>query len=96
MAYETKDNTGSLFQNKEKKSDNHPDYSGSMRINGVDMWISGWRKTAGNGTQFLSLAFKRKDGTAERPEQFVKKAQEVFPGAQIDLNDEVPFAAEFR
>ena len=37
-----------------------------------------------------------KDGTAERPEQFVKKAQEVFPGAQIDLNDEVPFAAEFR
>lgn len=31
------------------------------------------------------------DGTSERPEQFAKKAQEVFPGAQIDLNDEVPF-----
>ena len=91
MAYETKDMTGSLFQNKEKKSDNHPDYSGSMRINGVDMWISGWRKTSGNGTQFLSLAFKPKDGTTARPspEQFVKKAQEVFPGATLD--DEVPF-----
>lgn len=30
-----------------------------------------------------------KDGTSERPEQFVKKAQEVFPGAKLD--DEVPF-----
>ena len=30
-----------------------------------------------------------KDGTAERPEQFVAKAKEVFPGASLD--DEVPF-----
>ena len=35
-------------------------------------------------------------GTAERPEQFVKKAQETFPGANVDLGDEVPFAPEFR
>lgn len=93
MAYETKDNTGSLFQNKEKKSDNHPDYSGSMRINGVDMWISGWRKTSGNGTQFLSLAFKPKDGTSARPapeqkvQEFKDEAKRVF-----DLDgDSVPF-----
>lgn len=31
-----------------------------------------------------------KDGTAERPEQFVAKAKEVFPGA-TPLDDEVPF-----
>jgi single-strand DNA-binding protein len=37
-----------------------------------------------------------KDGTAERPEQFVAKAKEVFPGAQIDLDDSVPFAPEVR
>ena len=93
MAYETKDMTGSLFQNKEKKSDNHPDYSGSMRINGVDMWISGWRKTSGNGTQFLSLAFKPKDGTSARPapeqkaQEFKDEAKRVF-----DLDgDSVPF-----
>ena len=93
MAYEVKDNTGSLFQNKEKKSDNHPDYSGSMRINGVDHWISGWRKTSGNGTQFLSLAFKPKDGTTARPapeqkaQEFKDEAKRVF-----DLDgDSVPF-----
>jgi single-strand DNA-binding protein len=37
-----------------------------------------------------------KDGTAERPEQFIKKVQETFPGAQIDLDDSVPFAPEVR
>jgi uncharacterized protein (DUF736 family) len=92
MSYETKDMTGSLFQNKEKKSENFPDYSGSIRIDGRDLWISGWRKTSSNGTQFLSLAFKYKDGTADRPDkaaEFKQEAKRVFPDAQLD--DEVPF-----
>ena len=37
-----------------------------------------------------------KDGTAERPAEFVAKAKEVFPGATASLDDDVPFAAEFR
>jgi uncharacterized protein (DUF736 family) len=92
MSYETKDMTGSLFQNKEKKSENFPDYSGSIRIDGRDLWISGWRKISSNGTQFLSLAFKYKDGTAARPDpsaEFKQEAKRVFPDAQLD--DEVPF-----
>lgn len=89
MAYETKDNTGSLFQNTEKRSENFPDYSGSMKIGGHDWWISGWRKTAKDGRPYLSLAFKPKDGTnlrPESPEQFKAAVKQVF-----DLNDEVPF-----
>jgi uncharacterized protein (DUF736 family) len=90
MAYEQKDNSGSLFQNKEKRSENFPDYSGSVRIEGADWWISGWRKTSKDGKPYLSLSVKRKDGTADRPAQEFKAAvKQSFPDAQLD--DEVPF-----
>lgn len=92
MAYEQKENTGSLFQNKEKRSENFPDYSGSLRIDGVDLWISGWRKTSKDGTPWLSLSVKRKDGTAARPDpaaEFKQEAKRVFPDAE--LSDDLPF-----
>ena len=34
MAYETKENTGSLFANGNKKGDKHPDYTGKAMIGG--------------------------------------------------------------
>ncbi len=66
MAYEVRDNSGSLFQNKDKNSENHPDYSGSIRIDGKDYWLSGWKKVS-NDKPWLSLAIKPKDGTVSRP-----------------------------
>lgn len=36
------------------------------------------------------------DNTGATAQEFVKKAQEVFPGATVDLDDSVPFAPEFR
>lgn len=89
MAYETKDNSGSLFRNNRKEKDTHPDYSGTVRIDGHDMWISGWLKETKDGQKYFSLSFKRKDGTSERPQEFVRAAQKVFPGAKLD--DSVPF-----
>jgi uncharacterized protein (DUF736 family) len=93
MSYEQKDNSGALFQNKEKRSENSPDYSGSIRIEGHDWWISGWRKMSKDGTPYLSVSIKPKNGTAERPEQkaaeFKESVRRNFPDAQMD--DEVPF-----
>ena len=89
-------NSGALFKNERKETEKHADYRGSLNVDGTDYWVSSWIKTSKTGQKFMSLSVKRKDGTAERPEQFVKKVQETFPGAQIDLNDEVPFAPEFR
>lgn len=81
-------NRGILGRNKRKEKDSHPDFSGSINVEGHDYWLSGWLKENANG-KFFSLSVKRKDGTAERPEQFVKKAQETFPGATLD--DDIPF-----
>jgi hypothetical protein len=95
-----KDNTGTLGVNNRKETEKHPDYSGSMRIDGRDYWISGWKKIKqADGSNFISLAFKPKDGTAARPEQFAKAAQDAFglpetPAVKtrvIDPDSDLPF-----
>lgn len=93
MAYEQKDMSGSLFRNNRKEKDSHPDYSGTVRIDGHDLWISGWLREQKDGTKYFSLAFKHKDGTAARPTQ-EQKAQEFKDEAKrvFDLDgDSVPF-----
>lgn len=62
MAYEIKDNTGSLFKNDRKASDTHPDYNGSAKIAGVEYWISAWLKEGKDGgKKFFSFSFKPKE-----------------------------------
>lgn len=56
MAYEQKDNSGSLFREAEKKSDRSPDYTGKAMIDGKMKRIAGWIKQTKAGGNFLSLA----------------------------------------
>jgi hypothetical protein len=54
-------NRGVLFSNDRKEADNHPDITGSINIEGVEHWFSGWWKK-GNKGDFLSLSIgKPKD-----------------------------------
>lgn len=64
MAYETKPNTGALFKNENKATENHPDYSGTCLINGVEMFFDGWIKTAETGRKWMSFSFKPKQKQA--------------------------------
>lgn len=99
MAYETKDMTGSAFKNTRKAAETHADYTGTAKLNGVDHWVSVWINKDKNGETYFKLGFKAKDGTAARPDaaaEFKRETEKHFPGARVDLDDEVPFNAEFR
>jgi len=48
-------NKGALFVNDRKESDRHPDWKGSLNIDGVEYWISGWAKSTARG-DVISLA----------------------------------------
>ena len=73
-------NTGALFK-ADKKSDKHPDYTGSLNAGGKDYFISSWLKTSKAGTKFMSLSVTEKDGAiSQKP---APKSQESFDDQDI-------------
>jgi uncharacterized protein (DUF736 family) len=78
-------NRGAIFKNDDKQQDNHPDYKGSLNVNGVDLWISAWLKTSEKtGKKFLSLSVKPKDAAP------VKQPSKPKSSGFDDMDDE-PF-----
>ena len=88
MAYEQRDNSGSLFKNDKKEKDNHPDYKGSCMVGGVEMWMSSWLKTGANGTKFMSFSFQPKEQQAQQP--VARQAAKPAPPVE-DFLDDLPF-----
>lgn len=84
--YEQRDNSGSLFKNEEKESERHPDYSGMCVINGVEMYMDAWLKTADSGRRWMSFSFKAKGKSKD------SKPEKQQPSRrQRDEDSDVPF-----
>ena len=85
MAYEQKDNTGSLFKNDKREKDTHPNATGSAVIDGVAYWVSAWTKETKDGAKWQSLSFQRKDAKPQAAQQPQKR------GTIEDLESDIPF-----
>jgi len=88
MAYEQRDNSGSLFKNDRKEKENHPDYKGTCMVGGVEMWMSAWLKTGANGTKFMSFSFQPKD---QQQAQARQTPASQTSQAETMLDDDLPF-----
>ena len=100
MAYEPKDMTFSLFPNKDRKTDKHPNLAGTAIINGVSYFIDGWTNTDRNGNKYIAGKLKVKE---ERAREIRREAASNSYGREPEtssygtpLDDEIPFAPEFR
>lgn len=80
--------TFTLFRNNRKREGkNDADFTGTLiDKNGEEHWVSAWSKSPKNGGEkFLSASYRPKDA-----------ARAPAPQKRVELDDDVPFAAEFR
>ena len=87
MAYEQKDNSGSLFKNDKKETDSHPNAKGTAKIGGVEYWVAAWTKRDKNGNPWQSLSFTPKDNDRQRENAAAKRN----PRDLSDIESDVPF-----
>jgi len=79
MAYTPKEGSGSLFKNIRKTTDNHPDYNGSIMLNGKEHWLSAWVKEGPKG-KFFSVSVGK-----------VKEPMGFKPAGNDEIIDDTPF-----
>jgi hypothetical protein len=83
MAYEMKDGSANLFKNERKETQNHPDYTGSIMINGQEHYFSAWIKEGKKG-KFMSCSV----GKQKEQKNFKARGDDEMPKIQ---DDEIPF-----
>ena len=93
MAYEQKNNSGSLFKNERKEKDTHADYRGECLIEGVAYYMDAWLKTAESGRKWMSFSFKPKRANEESRQAPPRTHAEMKGRAPrpADFDDDVPF-----
>jgi len=79
-------NRGAVWKNDKKESDRHPDFKGSINIEGKEYWLSGWKRKEGGhpNSPALSLSVQPK----EEPQQVTDTNNAP---AKDDFEDLIPF-----
>jgi hypothetical protein len=89
------ENRGQIWGNKKKTKDTHPDFTGSINIEGREYYLDGWKRAPDAPATRPAMTFrvKPKDEDVNRVERFQQAVKASFPG---DDDDYIPFAPEWR
>jgi len=90
---EQKINIGAIFKNDKKTADNQPDYRGKINVEGKELEISLWVKTAQSGVKYMSAAIKEPYvAPAPVPAPVLQNTSEKIKSAADELfEDDLPF-----
>lgn len=76
-------NSGAMFFEQDPESDRHPNYKGSINVDGKDYWLSAWDKVSKSGKNYISISVKAKEPRSEgKDSQAWRDA-----GAKLQKND---------
>lgn len=87
MAYEQKDNSGSVFKNNRRERETQPNLTGSALIDGKEYWVNVWTKTKADGEKWMSLAFNPKQPKEDTPKPSAGSPELTV----VTSDDDIPF-----
>lgn len=82
-------NRGAIWKNEKKEQDTHPDFTGSLNVDGVEYWVSAWKRKEGAAPKAPALSFsvKPKEQRSQAP-----RAKPGRPSPDDDMGgDSIPF-----
>ena len=91
-----KTNRGSIWKNDKKEKDTHPDFTGSLNVGGVEYWVSAWKRKEGAAAKAPALSFSIKPKEEQSISQRAMPKAAGRPNVNADMDDDIPFSAEFR
>lgn len=87
-------NRGAIWKNEKKVTDRHPDYTGKAMIDGVDYYVSAWRRGPDDNPKAPALRFTVTP-VADVMQKEMQKAQKELQkesSASDDFDDDLlPF-----
>jgi len=93
MSYDNT-NRGQIWPNGKKEKETHPDFTGSLNVNGVEFWVSAWKRKPDANPKAPSLSFSIKEKEAVHNEGF-ESAQKTIQSAPPSMDDidssDIPF-----
>jgi hypothetical protein len=89
-------NRGAFFKNDKKETEKHPDFTGSLNVEGKEFWVSGWKRRPDQSDKAPALSFtvKAKDGsTAQqaKPTQQAQQTQQAPDDFDDDFDNDIPW-----
>lgn len=85
MAEYDNTNRGAIWKNDNKTEDKHPDFKGSLNVDGVEYWVSAWRRKEGAKESSPALSFKI------QPKEKPVATPAPAPNAFDNFEDDIPF-----
>jgi len=79
-------NRGSIWGNDKKETERHPDFTGSLNVEGTEYWVSAWKRKADANPKAPSLSFSIKP-----KEQSANQASQAAQSPSDSFDDDVPF-----
>jgi hypothetical protein len=85
-------NRGSIWRNEKKTTDKHPDFTGSLNVDGKDYWVSAWKRKEGSSDRAPALSFSVKPKDGKPMDATPSRAIPPHPGSpRDDMDDTIPF-----
>lgn len=88
-------NRGAIWRNDKKETDKHPDFKGNLNVEGVEYWVSAWKKDPEGNPKAPSLRFsiQKKEDVHNQGVEKATQAIDNTPefASPTDFDDDIPF-----